>query len=327
VTTTPGEPETSIPSGTRALLDAGRFTEARHLLDRAAAAQRRSGNEPGAAEALHLAALVSRIMGDPAGAQRRASSAAFLAPRGSRAAVGAETELAEVAAAQGRFRDAATSYREALRQARAGGRGSDELLRLVARQAQLLAQAGDAVGANRAFQEVTAFLGEAGDDRLLWAEVAQAAALQAGSRPDAAAALSADAARRASGLGNHAAVAELALLDVARALEHDDVERAARSAAQAQAESLEAVNPLTYLVASVSLSELADRRGDRLQAYETMATALATLGDLIGRPQARALAEPQLLALRDRWGPVDFAAVKARHDDRRRAAMRGGPPG
>jgi hypothetical protein len=73
----------------------------------------------------------------------------------------------------------------------------------------------------------------------------------------------------------------------------------------------------------VAIAELSEARGDRRGAYEALAVGLATLGDLLGRDAAKALCEPKLLAMRERWGPEAFAAVKADYEARQRAQRDG----
>jgi hypothetical protein len=302
----------------RALMARGLVVEARQYLDDLTADLEPSGDPPGAVAAAHLAALVSRILGDLDGAERRARSALRLARPGSFQAVGAETELGEVALARHQPAAAAVHYAKALDHARTAGWSPHAWLHLAARRAHVLALAGDVGAAEEAFGEFGRALAELGEDGLLRAELIQAAALQSAGYGDAGTPVRIEASRRAAALGDHGALAELALLEVARGLERGETDTAIEAAERARAESLLAVNPLTYLAAAVAIAELADRRNDRSRAYQTMATALVTLADVVGRASARALAEPELVALKERWGETEFAAVKARHDEMQR---------
>jgi hypothetical protein len=89
--------------------------------------------------------------------------------------------------------------------------------------------------------------------------------------------------------------------------------------------SLEAVSPEGYLFAAFVASLAADARGDRLTAYTSLATALVTLSDLLGREPAVAVVEPALHYLLDNWGEEEFFGVKARHDELARQRRSGAP--
>jgi hypothetical protein len=141
----------------------------------------------------------------------------------------------------------------------------------------------------------------------------------AGEPEQASARAAVQAAREAfTGTDDSASQAQLAMLDVALFVQQGDLAAATDAAEQARQHALDAVAPMDYLASCIALAELADRRNDRLRAYEVMAVALVTLADVVGRDQARALAEPELVDLRRRWGVQEFAAVKARYEERRR---------
>ena len=114
--------------------------------------------------------------------------------------------------------------------------------------------------------------------------------------------------------------APTALLAVAAAAEAGDAEGTAAAAGAARTEALASRDPIAYLASSLALAQLAELAGARVEAYGTLATAWVTLGDLIGVDSGRASVEPALLAMQARWGATEFAAVKAVHDERRRAA-------
>jgi len=122
-----------------------------------------------------------------------------------------------------------------------------------------------------------------------------------------------------AGTGDAASQAQLAMLDVALLVQQGDLAAATAAAEQARQHALDAVAPMDYLASCIALAELADRVDDHVRAYEVMAVALVTLADLLGRDQARTLAEPELRDLQRRWGPAEFAAVKAAYEERRRA--------
>ena len=90
------------------------------------------------------------------------------------------------------------------------------------------------------------------------------------------------------------------------------------------AEALAGVEPTAYLAAAVALADLADRDGDRQEAYAALAAARVTLGDLLGPERGRALTEAGLRELQHRWGTEQFGAVKVRYEQQRRNQHRGG---
>jgi len=122
-----------------------------------------------------------------------------------------------------------------------------------------------------------------------------------------------------AGAGDATSKAQLAMLDVALFVQQGDLAAASDAAEQARQHALEAVAPMDYLASCVALAELADRRDNHVEAYEVMAVALVTLGDLLGLDRARALAEPELRDLQRRWGVQEFATVKAAYEEQRRA--------
>ena len=87
---------------------------------------------------------------------------------------------------------------------------------------------------------------------------------------------------------------------------------------QARQRALEGSVPIKYLAASVALSDLRDLRGEREDAYEALSTGWATLVDLMGDDAARAVVQPRLQRLVQRWGVPQFRAVKTGYEQRHR---------
>lgn len=329
-----GDPDalaTALAEQANALVQRGRVHDARLALDEAASIHRERGRAYDEARCLQFAATLCRMEGLPDEAADRARRAIDLAGPGSQIGVSAETELGEIALQRRDGPAAADAYgralaagaalgmvgsaRAALLRKRAtalsiAGRYSDAAADL-ARAHDLLAQAGDARGATRALVEEATALHGAGD---------AAGAARVGD----------EAMREAAQQGDHAAEADLFMLRAAAALGHNDPAVAKRALVAARDQALQGTAPVQYLSAAVALSQLADATGDRLGAYEALATGWATLGDLLGRDAAKASFEPKLLELRQRWGAAAFDDVKAQYEARRRAALaeqrNGGPP-
>jgi len=114
--------------------------------------------------------------------------------------------------------------------------------------------------------------------------------------------------------------AEKRALEAGLARANHDYETAEAKAREARDDALRAVAPVAYLAAALELAEALAARHKNADAYGTLADALATLGDAIGEPAAREWIEPALLARRNDWGPDGFAAARAEHERRRRAA-------
>lgn len=292
----------------------GRFADAVASLDEAATLH---GDGELAATCTHWAATLARAAGDLAGADERARRARRLAAPGSDAALAAATELAEVELRRGHPSQAVEWLTRGIDETDGlapGARGAVLRRRATARAAfgRLADAADDAAAAARLLDEAGAPL-----DALAAALEEVSARWQANDRERAKARLEEvrGAAEQVEALG---VLADAAVLEAAMALDEGDADRALEAARRAKDLALEAVAPLTYLSAAVTISELSDQRGDRLEAYRTLATAWATLADLMGRDAAAQALTPRLEALRDRWGAAAFAEVKAAHDEQRR---------
>lgn len=292
----------------------GRFVDAIAALDEAAVLH---GDGELAATCTHWAATLARAAGDLAGADERARRARRLAAPGSDAALAAATELAEVELRRGHPSQAAewlTTGIEETEGLAPGARGTLLRKRAAARAGfgRLAEAADDAAAAARLLDEAGAPL-----DALAAGLEEVSARWQANQRLHARTRLG-ELRSTAEQAGASGILADAAVLDAAMALDEGDPDRALDAARRARDLALDAVAPLTYLSAAVTISELADQRGDRVGAYRSLATAWATLGDLMGRDAAAQAVTPRLEALRDRWGPATFAEVKAEHDEQRR---------
>ncbi|HTW06741.1 MAG TPA: hypothetical protein VME46_04475, partial [Acidimicrobiales bacterium] len=318
-TRTPGD---ALVSRARELVHAGRLAEARPVLDEAAQLHHQAGDAKGEVVCLRLGATISRLLGDLPGAAERAERSARLASPGSREAIAAASEQADIDAASGDFASAAARASDAVETAELSGWEGQPLADLLRQRARLLALDGQTDAALREMARITALFAGDRDGRQLWARVEQATALLGAGKRGAARDIVEEVRASAQPKGDHPLLAQLALLDVADRVGQGDIAAALRAAEVASEESLEAGSPLVYAAAALALATLADRVGDRLRAYATLASAMVTLGDKIGKPESRAIVEPVLIELRDRWGAKDFAGVKASYEDQRREALR-----
>ncbi|WP_321963642.1 hypothetical protein [Paraburkholderia sp. J7] len=298
-----------------AQLRQGDLEGAARALEQAAGAQAASPLDR--ARSLQLAASLRSALGQAQAASALAGQAAAVLPGDVPSEGAALARQAEEDEAAARWRDAAQRYGDALakiREARPTQLGADAQIALLRLRAACLIAEGEFAGAAADFDAACALAG-----------------------PRIAAFLQTEHARLLSNAGAFDAVRNVlplpdpndAQLTAEVAVEHARLERAAGhwdaarlAAGEARAKALEAVAPVPYFASSVELAEVFDALGQRVDAYTSLATACATLSDLLGPDVARSWVEPCLLALRLRWGDADFAAVKREHDGRRRAQSR-----
>jgi hypothetical protein len=286
---------------------------------RAAVARIAAGDLGGARAAVEAAADYWSSVGDTAEQARCLRLAASLARHEGRFTDASSLADRAVAVAPPRERPAA--YAEAARASLAAGTPGDALAHFGSAPAadrvgefpgELAIGYAHALLAAGRGPEAVVVLRRAAPDlgaRLLADGVAQ---VQAAGWGDLAEQLAADAAALVS--GDHEVAAELALLAAARAVDRGDPAEAGRHVRAARSEALAGRSALAYAAAASAQSELAVAAGDRVAAYESLAVGWATLRDLIGAAPARSAFEPQLVALRDRWGPGEFAAVKSAYE-------------
>lgn len=269
------------------------------------------GNPAEQARCLRLAAALARHAGHPGTAVADAARAVAVAPPQARAA--AHSEAARAALAAGAAQAAVEHCESALAAAPEGESQSA----LESDYAAALLAAGRGEDALAALRRAASAPGGGVSGRVLVDGVGQ---LQAAGRDDLAERLAAQADAAVASAGDHAAAAELALFAAARAVAAGDLPGARTHAQRARKEALAGRTATGYVTAAIALSELGQAAGDRVAAYESLAVGWVTLGDLAGPEQARATFEPQLRALRERWGAAEFAAVKEAYETKVRKA-------
>lgn len=82
--------------------------------------------------------------------------------------------------------------------------------------------------------------------------------------------------------------------------------------------ALDAGDPLSYYSAALLAARAAEDIGDADGAYARLATAWASLADVLGRDLAASMLRPALLNLRERLGGARFDAAKAAYEEHRR---------
>jgi tetratricopeptide (TPR) repeat protein len=299
-----------------------RWSEAAAALEQAAALHEQAGRDYDGARCLQLAATMRRSAGDLDEAAALIDQAQAIAFEDQPLAVSVDAEAAETALAQDRCQDAIESWTRAIDNGRKAGLTAGSLSALLRRRAFTYLALSEFDSANRDFDEVHYLLQSAGDKnaagfarleqvRLLWQHGELERAGQALSDFQKAAGEPWDAHLKSEWLLQRSRLARAAgKLDSA-------LEFARRSCEAAR----EAVAPLSYFGASAALAETLQAKGDFAGAYGALATAWATLSDLLGKETASTWIEPCLMAFQVQWGNEVFAKAKLDYETKRRAEL------
>jgi transcription elongation GreA/GreB family factor len=294
---------------------------ARHL--RAAARQALSqGDRAHAAQCEQMAASLLRALGSTEEARAAARRIARRDPHSGVARFASDVELAETAMEAGELASAVAAWQAATQEMHELNLPLWAQATVLRRLARALALAGWAEDAWFRFDQASSLCEGTDHERdVPWIDLEQARnAMEVGAFERTRTVLARVAVVRAAAADPHLS-AECAMLQAELALAAGDAEAACRSARSARAAALEAVAPVCFLAACALLARAADQTGDRLEAYRVLATAWVTLGDLLGEPVAQSWVSPLLSLYRVAWGTAAFDAVKAGHDQRRRATL------
>lgn len=303
-------------------LQRGDWRSAAQELERAAELARIEGDAARATHCLQMASALQRARGEGARAIASAGRAGELAGDDLRARFAASAELGEALIAAGEFERAAGAYREALHSAAEIGLPAWAQATVLRRLAEADAGRGALAEAWHGYEAAAQQMVRISDAlAAAWIHLEHAnRAREAGETAHAWALAGRPSVHLLSGEDPHLA-SERHLL-IARLLhEQGRFGEAIEHAGRARERALEAVAPLSYYGAAALLSQGFEAIGQRTDAYATLATAWATLGDLLGREVAESWVAPLLEACRLKWGVADFVAAKHEHDDRRRAAL------
>jgi hypothetical protein len=306
------------------LLQHVRIGEACVALEEATGLHHAAGRTVDEARCLSMTATLSRFGGLLDEAQSRAQQALELVGASGPVAVSAYTELGETALARGDGTASATAFAAALDAGASAGMGAAARGALLRKRAVALVNAGQHEAAVHDLETAHDIFMEIGDRAsALRTLIEQATTLHYAAQATRSVALIQHIVAQATQTGDHAALADIQLLAAAQAFERGDAVAALAAASIAREEALQAVVPSTYFSAAVAISRAANALGDNLEAYSALATAWATLADVIGDEAAQSWVSPVLSALQTEWGEQGFAAVRAEHDEQRRAALVG----
>jgi tetratricopeptide (TPR) repeat protein len=308
-----------------ALIQAGEIAAARRDLDEAAAIQAAAGRVTDEARCLQMSGALCRFQNAWDDAAARELRALELVGHKGAIAVSAYAELGEIEFARARPAESASQYRAALEASAAAGVNASVRAPLLRKRARALAAAKQYEEAVRDLESAFQILLEAGDrTNAAQALIEEATAVQQMGRFAEAEPVIRRAMDLAQTAGDHGALAEIHLLWATQALERRDAAAAMAEARAARTEALAGNAPTAYIGAAHAISQLAEAAGDRLGAYEALATGWATVAGLPHPSLARAAFEPVLKAMRERWGEAAFDQVKKNYEDARRQQMKAG---
>jgi len=299
------------------LIPRGEWEGASAALEQAAALHEAAGRAYDRARCLQLAATLRRSAGDAVNARLLADRAATAAPQDQQLAISIAAEQAETAFAESRYRDAVSAWSRAIGQAREAGLKADGLSAMLRRRAAARVSAGEVEPALRDYDEAFRLLESSrGRETAGFVRTEQADLLfQYGHADHAALVLDAIDA----GSGPHL-LAEMSVMRARLARAAGRIDDAIECASRAREAALEAIAPVSYFAASVELAEGYAARLDRTNSYGALATAWATLSDVLGEGVARSWVEPVLICYQIQWGEQAFLEAKRNYEARRRAA-------
>lgn len=310
--TTPDRAE-ALMCDADALVTSGAWAEGAVALEAAAKHHAHAGRDYDQARCLQLAATLRRSSGDAEGARALVERASAVGSGDDSLSVSILAERAETAMTQNRYADAVAAWTSCIDKARSLGASAHDKIALLRRRAACFLAVDAADDADADFGAACNLAEDATMAGFLRAEQARLLL----DRGDA------DGAAHALPLGDSADAhlrAETRVVRARLASVNGDARGAGEHAVAARAAALEAIAPIPFLAASIQLAEALDAQGARAESYSVLATAWATLSDLLGADVARSWIEPVLEALRLRWGDDAFARAKQVHDDTRRAA-------
>lgn len=301
----------------------GRLTEAAAALEEAARLHAQVGRAYDEARCLQLAASLRRMSGDTTGALALAGRAAAASPDDLPLTVSIFAETAESSFVEGRYADAERAWTQAIETGRRGHLGDDGRSALLRRRAATRLAMNRVQDANADFDEAWGILHpKHGSDMAGFVRTEQAdQLLRAGHATQAQHVLhDLEAEFAGRSMSPHlSAEFHLQKARLSRSAHRPDL--TVDHARRAREAALEAVAPVSYFAAAVELAESLSAQEDREGAYAALATAWATLSDVLGRDGAKSWVKPVLLAFKIRWGADVFDQAKSSYETQRRAAL------
>jgi tetratricopeptide (TPR) repeat protein len=295
------------------LVEKGSWAEAAAALEEAAGVHKQSNRSYDEARCLQLAATLRRSSGDTERAAMLADRAAAIPTGDAPLEISIATEQAQSAFDRGLYKESIMALDHALEAAESAKMLPVPMSALVRKRAAAHVARGAIDLASSDFEEAIRLLESGGD--LAGAEfvrVERARMLAENGRLEQAQAIldSIDAS------GDAHLRAELQVLQSKLARSAARFQKAIELAISAREAALEAVAPVSYFAAASELAQSFDALGDLKNSYGALATAWATLGDLLGARAARTWVEPLLVAYKVKWGDDAFARAKGAYEER-----------
>ncbi len=306
-----------------ALVPQGKWREASQALEDAAALHAEAGRAYDESRCLQLAGTLRRAGGEARKAQALVERATVAAPPDLPLAVSISAEKAETAFRESRYDDAITAWTSTLENGLTAGLKPEGQSTILRRRAAAFVAAGQIDNANADFDRACDLLASAdGKEAASFIRVEQADTLWRHGRLDLAEAIVIQLASEVAltKAGPHL-MAELYVLQAKGARFARRMNEARDYALRARNAALEAIAPLSYFSATVELAETLQATGDLAGAYGALATAWATLSDVLGRDTASSWIQPCLLTYQLRWGDAEFRSAKNEYESRRRSEL------
>jgi tetratricopeptide (TPR) repeat protein len=295
------------------LIAEGSWADAAAALEEAASVHKHADRSYDEARCLQLAATLRRSSGDAVHAAMLAERAAAIPADDAPLALSIAAEQAQSAFDQGEFSESIAAWDRAIESARAAKLQPAPVSALFRKRAAARAATGAIDQASSDFEEASTRLESTGDKSgSRFVRVEQAGMLAQNGRVEQAQQIldSIDAKDDAY------LRAEIFVLRAKIARAAGRFHEAIDSATYARDAALEAVAPVSYFAAASELAQNFDARGDFKNSYGALATAWATLGDLLGDAVARSWVEPLLLAFKFKWGDEAFTRARKAYEDR-----------
>lgn len=310
----------SLMQSAVSLIPKGKWKEAAKALEQAAALHADTGRTYDQARCLQLAATLRRSSGDTDRARTLIKQASEVAPGNQPLEVSILAEQAETAFSEGRYDQAASAWTAAIEKGRLAGLKADGLSALLLRRAATFSALDMVRRAADDFDQAYQLLDAArGREVASFVRVEQAGQLlQHGHLEEAARILDSLEAELQRIKSLHL-MAEFLVLRAKMAHATGKMDEAEEYARRSRDAALEAVAPVSYFAASVELADVLQGKGNHSGAYGTLAMALVTLSDLLGKDVAYTWVEPILIAYRIKWGRATFEQAKGDYEAGRRA--------
>ena len=303
-----------------ALIPAGEWREAASRLEEAAGLHAEAGRSYDEVRCLQLAATLRRSGGEAGKARALLDRAGAIASTDQPLTVSVSAEEAETAFAEGQYQRAATAWTKALDRAKKSGLKAEGISAMLRRRAAAWMNLAEIDRANGDFDQAFQVLDASGaKETARFVRTDQASLLwRHGCASQAEAVIATLEAEIAPLEVSDALLSEILVLRARFARAKGNLSEALEFSRRSRDAALQAITPVSYFAGSVELAECLQTQENFTDAYGSLATAWATLADLLGNETARSWIEPCLIAYQVRWGEPAFRIAKNEYEEQRR---------